>query len=323
MLLRSCRLDSTAAGALHDALLGTPGLQLLSLQKAVCDSNNSNTSDSNSTLAGLFSPALAAHPALVKLELQQATRLQQHDWQQLGAYVAQAPLLQELLLQEAQLGPGAAAAFAAGLLQQQPAASPAPGLRVLDLSGCTLGPDAASAAAQLGAALGACCSKLAVLKLGQTELDGLKRLVILLEQEQDSDAGTAAAGTGAADAAGVGKSGSAAAKVAALQALVTELQAAQQQLQAQLKQATDGEAAAKAGEAAAAAELKRAEKELDELSATADALQVCSFCHSLELFGYEGRQCTGLAAATVVAAPAKTHTQQAPMPPCLAPCRTR
>ncbi|WIA20164.1 hypothetical protein OEZ85_006013 [Tetradesmus obliquus] len=116
------------------------------------------------------------------------------------------------------------------------------------------------------------------LKLGQTELDGLKRLVTLLEQEQEADAGTAAgaaaaAGTGAADGADVGESGSAAAKVAALQALVTELQAAQQQLQAQLKQATDGEAAAKAGEAAAAAELKRAEKELDELAATADALQ--------------------------------------------------
>uniref|UniRef100_A0A383WDF2 Uncharacterized protein n=1 Tax=Tetradesmus obliquus TaxID=3088 RepID=A0A383WDF2_TETOB len=160
--LPCCRLDSTAAGALHDALLGTPSLQLLSLQKAVLDSNSS------STLPSLFSPALAAHPALAKLELQQITGLQQHDWHQLGAYVAQAPFLQELLLQEAPIGPGAAASLAAGLLQdqvKQPAAQP--GLRVLDLSGCTLGPDAAT---QLGTALGARCSKLAVLRLGNTEL---------------------------------------------------------------------------------------------------------------------------------------------------------
>ncbi|WIA17564.1 hypothetical protein OEZ85_014391 [Tetradesmus obliquus] len=98
--LPCCRLDLTAAGALHDALLGTPSLQLLSLQKAVLDSNSS------STLPSLFSPALAAHPALAKLELQQITGLQQHDWHQLGAYVAQAPFLQELLLQEAPIGPG-------------------------------------------------------------------------------------------------------------------------------------------------------------------------------------------------------------------------
>ncbi|WIA37783.1 hypothetical protein OEZ86_014652 [Tetradesmus obliquus] len=37
--LPCCRLDSTAAGALHDALLATPCLQLLSLQKAVLESN--------------------------------------------------------------------------------------------------------------------------------------------------------------------------------------------------------------------------------------------------------------------------------------------
>lgn len=168
VLLRSCRLDSTAAGALHDALLATPCLQLLSLQKAVLESNSS------STLPSLFSLALAAHPTLAKLELQQVTGLQQHGWQQLGAYVAQAPVLQELLLQEAQLGLDAAASFAAGLLlqqqgqlTQQPAPAPSPGLRVLDLSSCSLGPDAA---AQLGTALGARCSKLAVLRLGQTEL---------------------------------------------------------------------------------------------------------------------------------------------------------
>jgi hypothetical protein len=68
--------------------------------------------------------------------------------------------------------------------------------------------------------------------------------------------------------------GSAKVKLEGLQALVTELQEAQVQLQEQLKQAIDAEAAAKAGEAAARADLKRQDKELDEVSATADALQV-------------------------------------------------
>ncbi|KAF6261129.1 mitotic checkpoint protein-domain-containing protein [Scenedesmus sp. NREL 46B-D3] len=107
------------------------------------------------------------------------------------------------------------------------------------------------------------------LKLGQTELEGLKRLVALLEREQEGDA-AAAAGAGTADGA---EARSGAAKLEALQAFVADLQAAQVQLQAQLKQANDAEAAAKAGEAAAQAELKRQEKELDEVAATADALQ--------------------------------------------------
>jgi hypothetical protein len=40
-------------------------------------------------------------------------------------------------------------------------------LRVLDLSSCAIGPQAA---AELGAALGSCCNNLAVLRLGQNEL---------------------------------------------------------------------------------------------------------------------------------------------------------
>jgi chromosome segregation ATPase len=110
------------------------------------------------------------------------------------------------------------------------------------------------------------------LKLGQTELDGLKRLVYILEQEQEGDRVAAEAAGAAAE--GATELSSAAAKLEGLQALVAELQAAQVQLQAQLKQANDAEAAAKAGEAAARAELKRQEKELDEIAATADALQV-------------------------------------------------
>jgi chromosome segregation ATPase len=115
------------------------------------------------------------------------------------------------------------------------------------------------------------------LKLGQTELDGLKRLVNLLEQEQEGDRAIAAAAAAAGGAAGdtiMAEPESAKVKLEGLQALVTELQEAQVQLQAQLKQAIDAEAAAKAGEAAARADLKRQDKELDEVSATADALQV-------------------------------------------------
>jgi hypothetical protein len=150
LLLCCCRLDTAAASALHGALLATPGLQLLSLQKAVFDyssptdattnSSNSNNS-SGSKGASLFSPALAAHPALAKLELQQVSGLQQHDWRQLGTYIAQAPHLQELLLQEVQLGHDAATSLAAGLLLQDRQTLPAatPGLRVLDLGSCALG----------------------------------------------------------------------------------------------------------------------------------------------------------------------------------------
>jgi predicted nucleic acid-binding Zn-ribbon protein len=111
------------------------------------------------------------------------------------------------------------------------------------------------------------------LKLGQTELDGLKRLVTLLEREQEGDRAAAAGAAGATDIS-MTEPGSAAVKIEGLQALITVLQAAQVELQAQLKQAMDAEAAAKAGEAAARADLKRQERELDEVAATADALQV-------------------------------------------------
>jgi Ran GTPase-activating protein (RanGAP) involved in mRNA processing and transport len=188
-MLYLCRLDAAAAAALHDAILAAPGLQLLSLQKAIfetssstADTTSSTTSSSSSSssataAAELFDPAIAAHPALAKLELQQASGLSQQDWRQLGAYVAQAPRLQELYLQETALGPDAAVSFAAGLQQHQDqlaaiatggtALLSHSGLRVLDLSSCTLG---AEAAAGLGVALGRCCRQLAVLVLGQCEL---------------------------------------------------------------------------------------------------------------------------------------------------------
>jgi Ran GTPase-activating protein (RanGAP) involved in mRNA processing and transport len=175
-----CRLDAAAAAALHDAIQAARGLQLLSLQKAICETSSSaadttsSTSSSSSTAAAeLFSAALAAHPALAKLELQQATGLSQQDWRQLGDYVAQATCLQELHLQEAALGHDAAASFAEGLQQHQhhqlTATAPpsSSGLRVIDVSSCALG---AEAAAALGAALGSSCSQLAVLIAGQCEL---------------------------------------------------------------------------------------------------------------------------------------------------------
>jgi Ran GTPase-activating protein (RanGAP) involved in mRNA processing and transport len=182
MMLYLCRLDAAAAAALHDAILAAPHLQLLSLQKATFGSSSSTagtTSSSSSATAAaeLFRLALAAHPSLAKLELQQANSLSQQDWRQLGAYVAQAPCLQELHLQETALVSDAAASFAAGLQQHQGQLEATssialvsalhPGLRVLDLSSCALG---AEAAAALGAALGRCCSQLAVLNLGQCEL---------------------------------------------------------------------------------------------------------------------------------------------------------
>jgi Ran GTPase-activating protein (RanGAP) involved in mRNA processing and transport len=182
-MLYLCRLDAAAAAALHNAILAAPHLQLLSLQKATFGSSSStagttsSSSSSATAAAELFRLALAAHPALAKLELQQANGLSQQDWRQLGAYVAQAPCLRELHLQETALVPDAAASFAAGLQQHQgqleATSSTAlvsalhPGLTGLVLSSCAVG---AEAAAALGAALGRCCSQLAVLNLAQCEL---------------------------------------------------------------------------------------------------------------------------------------------------------
>ena len=164
---------------------------------------------------------------------------------------------------------------------------------------------AASSTGELHALRSALSAAQLELRLVRSEADGLRRLVLLLEQEQNNggtETSTAVLGDtkvtpavpndgvapmdasdgGAAATSMPTDSAAAAARAAALESLVAELQAAREQLQTQLADATQAEAELRGAEAAAQVELRKRERELESMAAAVDALQASTRAGQLQ-----------------------------------------
>lgn len=187
-----CRLDPAAAAALQAAVLTQQQLSHLNLRSVVFARQTSDSSSSTTATAGattsLFSAAVAAHPSLSKIELQQASGI---DAAAVGSYLAAAAAaghtaLQTVLLDSISLGDSgmqhlATAAAVDNTLHNDTAQSSSSslkcsGLTELKLSDNSIGPQGGKALGQMLASPG--FRHLSVLNLNQNCLgaEGLAAL---------------------------------------------------------------------------------------------------------------------------------------------------